>query len=85
MIRVRLTEEHYNVRLQDDTYQVGMGISYEANVPVDQYEGDYEYTPSREAQIIPINGKKATDNITINPIPSNYGLITWDGSIITVS
>ena len=24
-------------------------------------------------------------NITINPIPSNYGLITWNGSILTVS
>ena len=29
--------------------------------------------------------KKFFKNIRINPIPSNYGLITWDGSVLTVS
>lgn len=49
------------------------------------FEGEYTYTPSSEAQTIEINGLRATDNITINPIPSNYGLITWDGATLTVS
>lgn len=49
------------------------------------YEGEYVFTPTEDEQIIPINGKKAIQDITINPIPSNYGLITWDGTIITVS
>ena len=47
--------------------------------------GDYEYTPSQSEQVIPIEGYMATQNITINPIPQNYGLITWNGSTITVS
>lgn len=51
----------------------------------DPYTGDYSITPSAEAQVIHTNGKRMTDDITINPIPSNYGLITWNGSVITVS
>lgn len=49
------------------------------------YDGDYEIIPTNEEQIIPIMGKLATDNFTIRPIPQNYGLITWNGSILTVS
>lgn len=51
----------------------------------DPYTGDYSITPSAEARIIPTNGKRMTDDITIQPIPQNYGLITWNGSTITVS
>lgn len=50
-----------------------------------EYTGAYDVTPSSEAQIIPIANHIASRNITINPIPSNYGLITWNGSILTVS
>lgn len=49
------------------------------------YEGSYTLTPTAEEQIIPTNGLRMTDNLTIAPIPSNYGLITWNGSVITVS
>lgn len=49
------------------------------------YSGEYEVTPSEQEQTIPIEGKVAKENITINPIPSNYGLITWDGTTLTVS
>lgn len=49
------------------------------------YEGSYEVTPSAETQTLSTRNLRMTDNITINPIPSNYGLITWDGSTLTVS
>ena len=52
---------------------------------VEFYDGPYDFTPTQEEQTIQINGKTAVGNITINPIPSNYGLITWDGSVLTVS
>ena len=54
-------------------------------VQTNPFVGSYEYTPTQETQTILINGLRATDDITINPIPNNYGLITWDGSTITVS
>ena len=49
------------------------------------YAGPFEFTPSAQAQEIQITGMMATRNITVNPIPSNYGLITWNGSALTVS
>lgn len=54
-------------------------------VQVPQYEGAYTVTPTAETQTLQTNGLRMTDNITIEPIPSNYGLITWNGSTITVS
>ena len=49
------------------------------------YEGDYQVTATDEAQIISTQGLVMRDNLTINPIPSNYGKITWNGSTLTVS
>lgn len=49
------------------------------------YTGEYEFTPTSETQTIPTENKALAQNIIINPIPSNYGLITWDGSTLTVS
>lgn len=49
------------------------------------YEGDYTITPTQEEQVLPTNGKYLLNNLTINPIPNNYGLITWNGSVLTVS
>ena len=54
-------------------------------IPGETYTGSYEFTPSDTAQIISIMGMTATQDITIDPIPSNYGLITWDGATLTVS
>lgn len=65
------------VTLTAETY-----ISVDTTTP---YSGPYEWTPTQDMQTIEINGLKAIENITINPIPSNYGLITWNGSTLTVS
>ena len=51
----------------------------------DPYTGDYTITPSADTQIIETRNLRMTDNLTIEPIPNNYGLITWNGSVITVS
>lgn len=65
-------------------FSMSLGAIY-AMSTVDNYEGVYEYTPTTETQTVEIEGLKATENIIINPIPSNYGLITWNGSTLTVS
>ena len=49
------------------------------------YEGAYEITPSAEAQTLPSTDTVTHGDIVINPIPSNYGRITYDGTVITVS
>lgn len=50
-----------------------------------EYTGKTEVTPSRETQILNTAGLVVNQNIKVNPIPSNYGLITWNGSVLTVS
>ena len=49
------------------------------------YEGPYEVTPSAEGQTLSTEFLYMTGDITINPIPNNYGLITYNGVTITVS
>lgn len=49
------------------------------------YEGATTVTPGETAQVLATEGRAVLSDITINPIPSNYGLITWDGSTLNVS
>lgn len=49
------------------------------------YDGPYEVTPSDQAQTLPTADKVLEGDIVIDPIPSNYGLITWNGTVINVS
>ena len=50
-----------------------------------QYTGPTEVTPSGETQVLSTNGYFMGSDITVDPIPSNYGLITWNGAVLTVS
>jgi hypothetical protein len=54
-------------------------------IECEPYEGNYEITPSSETIVMETINKRMTDNVRILPIPSNYGLITWNGSTLTVS
>lgn len=49
------------------------------------YTGSYQITPSAETQTLQTSGLLMTNDVVVNPIPSNYGLITWNGSTLTVS
>jgi len=64
-------------------------LSAELSVPeavaVEEYTGPYVYSPGAESQTVEISGKRATQNIIIEAVPQNYGLITWNGSTLTVS
>ena len=52
---------------------------------VDVYEGPYEATPTQFTQTLSTEGFTMAQDVITHPIPSNYGLITYNGSIITVS
>lgn len=51
----------------------------------DAYDGPYEVTPSAVEQVLPTTHHTMTGDLVVNPIPGNYGLITWDGAVLTVS
>lgn len=49
------------------------------------YEGVTEITPSDHPQILSTTNTTVVQDIVVGPIPPNYGLITWNGSTLTVS
>lgn len=49
------------------------------------WEGPYEVTPSDSEQVLEVDGHAMRGNLVVQPIPSNWGRITWDGSTLTVS
>ena len=81
-----MASEH-RLRPADHAPVVFSASSYVPFVPSDvpRYEGSYEVTPSAAAQVLATAGKLLAADVTIQPIPSNYGLITVSGHVITVS
>lgn len=49
------------------------------------YEGEYEITPSEEAQTLPTANRMLARNIVVAPIPQNYGRITYSGGGIIIT
>lgn len=68
-----------------DNNALSLSVCEVINIGAEKYDGPYEWTPSTEAQTVQISGKQATADIVIQPIPNNYGLVTYNGSTITVS
>lgn len=82
----RSSTNRFNATLRRTTCRFDAAFrSVQVVVDVDDYTGPYTFTPSASPQIVPTSGLRMIDNVTINPIPSNYGLITWNGSTLTVS
>ena len=82
------------VSVSDGSYSLGVSKPKDISVGLDtkieaaiteHYRGPYEFTPTSEAQTIPVSGLLAERDITIQPIPNNYGLIEWNGSTLTIS
>ena len=78
------TGANVGLHVKDDSLSLNVGGSFYA-IGTPPYEGAYTFTPTEETQTIPINGLRALEDVTINPIPNNYGLITYNGSTIRVS
>lgn len=49
------------------------------------YDGEYTITPTTADQTFPTYGKLMARDLVVEKIPNNYGLITWNGSTLTVS
>ena len=69
---------------EDEALAMSLGISINT-VAGEHYEEAIDFIPTQETQTIHTAGLIVDSDITIEPIPNNYGLITWDGSALTVS
>lgn len=64
--------------------RVACSVGGEVFSPV-TYRGAYSVTPTQAAQVLATAGTALTQDVTVEAIPSNYGLVSWDGSVLTVS
>lgn len=69
--------------LADDGEMENVIKVVERDAPV--YTGETTITPTTSGQVLSTQGTILLDDITIEPIPQTYGLITWNGSVLTVS
>lgn len=70
---------------RSDDVNVGFEGAYPVEEISDPYKGQTEITPSDKKQVLATEGKHLSSDIIVNPIPSNYGLITYDGSNLRIS
>lgn len=88
IVPMTLSQTNTTIDMSVDSNEMTLDAVIDVQIGIvgsDTYDGDYEWTPTQETQTIQIENKRALENIIINPIPNNYGLITWDGSTLTVS
>lgn len=71
--------------LVGDHHKIQGTLTIPSTPGLELYPGPYVFTPTEDTQAVEIKDYKASQDITINPIPSNYGLITWNGVTLTVS
>lgn len=76
---------HTMTMSKDKEMEMGMDMNVIVGGGGVPYSGDYTVTPTRSTQVLATKGKSLQKNITVEPIPKNYGLITWNGSTLTVS
>ena len=68
----------------------GPSISLELAEPfiggrLPDYHGSVDVTPAGTAQTLATAGTSLLTDIVVEPIPSNYGRIAWNGAALTVS
>lgn len=85
----------YQLSVSEDVYKLGVAdgvVEWSASeyVPMHStdlpdYGGPTDIVPTGSVQVLATAGTALNADIVIEPIPQNYGFITWDGSVLTVS
>lgn len=86
---------NFNARLIDDSAfsvvlhdETDMSVEFGNVIKVADfniYDGEYTITPTDEVQIINTKEKLLTEDVVVQPIPQNYGRISYNGYSLTVS
>ena len=79
-----LTEEEHDLEMTEEE-SVDLDLSVSFLIAGEHYEGNYVVEPSSEEQVLATRDKVMDQDVVVCPIPSNYGLITWNGAVLTVS
>ena len=67
----------------DRAFAVGVDTAVKRGA--EHYLGPYELEPSANQKVLATAGLFMEYDVVVSRIPEQYGLITWDGSTLTVS
>ena len=84
-VRFTATAQAFTPAVTVNRQSITPAMSVAMPIEAPEYDGPYEVTPTATAQTLATRGLLSTADIVINPIPSNYGLIQWNGAVLTVS
>ena len=87
-VRMKVAQLNQPIRMSvmDLNEPVWMGVQTPIVASaVEDYAGPYAITPGDSQQVLSTKNRRTTDDIVVGPIPQNYGRITYNGSVITVS
>lgn len=88
MSRLILKEKNndvlFNFSITNNNYTLGFSSDIRI-IKGDTYDGEYNVIPNMTTQVLETAGKLLIRDVTVQPIPSNYGLIEWNGSYLKVS
>lgn len=82
-LKLNIRENKVRLKVSSDSFT--LKASEGTPIYPNTYTGATRVTPSSEEQVLQTGGLYVTEHIHIDPIPNNYGLITWNGSTLTVS
>ena len=72
--------------VSNNLVNVALGLATAVQIVTgEHYHGDSEVTPCGQDVVLHTEGLFVDEPITIKAIPNNYGLISWNGSVLTVS
>lgn len=84
MIRFRVAFSQTNQKIpvkfkvKDKHFEIKFRCIHEVNKKLPYYEGNYVVIPSREPQILHTSRQVMLEDVLVNAIPKEYGLITYD-------
>ena len=81
-IRLKVIETRVRLKVSEDTAR----LKAEQGIPIysEHYTGETTVIAGEETQILNTAGLMVSENITIEPIPSNYGRIAYNGTALLV-
>lgn len=79
------TDGDYTVEVSGGgNVNLGMDTTVTAAI-LEHYDGPYTVEPGSGPQTLNTLGKVMDYNVVVSAVPQQYGLITWNGSTLTVS
>ncbi len=85
-MKVTIQPQKVKVSINSSNMGINVGSSIAREIlDTYPYEGEYIVDPTTETQILLTKNLRMIDNLVINPIPNNYGLVTWNGSFLVIS